>query len=93
MANSLNSNPITIDTFGADVVVSTVPMIVNSIHFHGNAVTDKFVLKDKNGKIAAQLHDADLVHFAEPQCFANPPYTMYAADQTITGAALVLIYL
>ena len=92
MANNLSGNPITIDTFGADVVVSTVPLILNAVQFHGAAATDRFILKDRNGKIAIELHDADLLHFAKPQCLSNPPYTMYTADQTITGASLVLIY-
>jgi hypothetical protein len=92
MANNLTGNPITVDTFGADVTVSTVPLIVNAVQFHGNAATDKIILKDRNGKIAMELHDADLLHFAKPQCFSNPPYYLYTADQTITGAALLLIY-
>ena len=93
MANKLNKNPIKIDTFGGDVVISTVPMLINAVSFHSGLATDVFVIKDRDGDIAIELHPADILHFTQLGRLSNPPYTMYAADQTTSGSPIALIYL
>lgn len=44
MANNLNTNPIVIDTVGADVVLSSTPLCIKAITFTSTDVADQLVL-------------------------------------------------
>ncbi len=49
MANVLTTNPIYLDTFSADIVISSVPIKVKGISFISTNADDKLVLEDING--------------------------------------------
>ena len=51
MANSLNTNPIYLDTFAADVVIRTGTVIIEDVYFETNLNNDVLVLKDAAGNV------------------------------------------
>ena len=55
MANDVKQNPITIDTWSADITISTSPVTVKKILFKSAADGDILVLENKNGDQVAWL--------------------------------------
>jgi len=55
MANNVVSNPITIDTWTADITISDSPVVVRKILFKSAADGDILVLEDKDGVQVAWL--------------------------------------
>jgi len=49
MSNSLVRNPILLDTFTSDIVISTDPITVKKVRFKSAADGDILVFEDKNG--------------------------------------------
>ena len=93
MANKLSKNPIVLDTFGSDVVVSTTPLTLNGIEFYSGTATDKFCLTDKDGDIAVKLIANESLHTAIVINLNNPPYSVLAANNTVAAGGVVNIYL
>ena len=51
MANSLNTNPIYLDTFTSDVTVVDGRVQIYAVYFETDADNDVLVLKDKDGNV------------------------------------------
>lgn len=95
MANTLNTNPIVIDTVAADVVISTAPIRIRRVDFWANAAAGKVVLKDTLGNpvvivgmIAAGGRDG--VYWEKPQ--HAPDLYLDQSDSTFPAGSTLLIY-
>lgn len=57
MANRTNSNPIVIDTWGADVVLATKgkPLVISKVIVYSGAIGDIFSLDNANGDKVFQI--------------------------------------
>lgn len=98
MANSTTTNPIIIDTFSANVVISTTPKLITHGKLSGGNAADKVVLKDKNSNIIARFsidtnsgHD-DLNLPAGSPIFADG-IQIVSADCTYAGSPTLLLYM
>lgn len=96
MANDLKKNPIFIDTFSTDVVISDTPIKVKTITFWSTAADDKLVLQDKNGVISVYLQlatakDTRQINFGEGMMFNG--LTLDVSDGTYTSASRLIIYM
>jgi hypothetical protein len=92
MANVLTTNPIYLDTFSADIVLSNRPMQINSILFYSGTNTDNFTIEDKNGVPVIQLLANQTWSPAESFSFNNPPYTVDVSDGAYAATARAFIY-
>lgn len=93
MANNLDVNPIVIDSFGSDCIVSLKNMVVTAIHFYSATATDHFSVRDKNDVEVIQLLANTNLTFSTPQQFNNAPYTAHTADGAYAASARAWIYL
>lgn len=100
MANSLKSNPITIDTVAADVDISAghtevtdTTMYIEAVRFEGSTAADVVVLKDTAGnKIVSQTSpvgggDLDRIDL---DGFPAQGLKVLAADCTITSGNFLI---
>ena len=62
MANSVARNPIYLDTFSADVTISSNPITVKKIVTFSAAAGDLFYLEDKSGNQVALIVTKTNVH-------------------------------
>lgn len=95
MANTLNTNPIVIDTLAADVVVSTVPVRMRRVDCWFNAAAGKVVLKDTLGNIKVIVGTIaaggrDGIYWESPQ--HTPDLYVDFSDSTFPAGSTLLIY-
>jgi hypothetical protein len=93
MANAINRNPISLDTFTGDITVSTVGMKVSGIHFYSATTTDHFSLEDKDGVEVIHLLANTGFSPACPLMLNNPPYTVDVSDGVYAATARAFISL
>lgn len=96
MANSTTTNPIVIDTFNADVTISTTPITVSSIVFWSTNADDKLVMEDVKGVTNVWLQIATAKSTlpwtpAKPFTFTNG-LVLDVSDGTYNTASRCLIY-
>lgn len=97
MSNSLSSNPIYIDTFSADVTISSVPISVRKIWFYTGTSPDTLVLEDLSGVISVRATTTANnlpveIDFADSG-FLFPSLIMDVSDGDYGGTPFLLIYL
>ena len=90
MANNINTNPILVDTFAGDVVLSTRPICMEGASFFSTTATDHVAVVDKNGVEVSHLWaGSDLL---VPVVLNNPPYTVDVSAGVFAGTARLFIY-
>lgn len=97
MANKLTTNPIVLDTFSADVIISTKHIIVQKIVLYSAADGDILRLEDHNGDPVFWITQTGAVDTVErdfgPDGFRFDGLQMDVSDCTGLGANdLVWIY-
>lgn len=95
MANSLVTNPIFIDTFSADVTISSTPIRVKAISFWSTAADDKLVLEDVKGVTSVYIQlatakDTKILSFGDGMIFNG--LVLDVSDGTYTSASRLIIY-
>ena len=97
MANNLTTDPIVIDTFSVDVVISAIGLKVKSIIFTSDSVGDVFVLEDVNGveifRAKINSADASIVWTPSDGQWFNKGVYLNVSRGTYTGTAKALIYI
>lgn len=92
MANDLKTNPIYLDTFSSDIVLSDRPMSIQSIQFYSGTNTDNLTIEDKNGVPIIQLLANQSWSPTDAITFSNPPYTVDVSDGAYAATARAFIY-
>ena len=97
MANNLNSNPILIDTFSADVVISRDPVVVTDIIFWSTVANDVLSIDDKDGNLVfyymlATGKDTRHVHFGKGGRVFQNGLVVDVSDGVYTTASKLLIF-
>jgi hypothetical protein len=95
MANSLNTNPIVIDTFSGDVTITTEPVQIDTISFTSSSAGDIATLDDKNGNLV-YYQSTSAANGSESLSFDGlriQGLTLDVSDGTYAGTARLLIYL
>jgi hypothetical protein len=93
MANKVTSNPITIDDFSADIVLSTTPISIKGINFYSATAADHLSIEDKDGFEIIHLLACTSFTPAAPVTLNNPPYTVDVSDGSYAASARAQIYL
>ena len=98
MANLTDTNPIVIDTFSADVVISRGPVVVTDIIFWSSAADDKVSIDDKDGNVAfyyqlATAKDTRHIHFGKGGRVFQNGLVLDVSDGAYTTASKLLIYI
>ena len=96
MANSVVTNPIVLDTFNADVVISTVPIEVRAITFKSAAAADVFALEDANGVkvvVLAQTINGGCMILPGPLRFNSLYFDNDDTNSGLGSGDYVMIYL
>ena len=97
MSNNLNTNPILIDTFSADVIISREPVVVTDIIFWSTAANDVLSLDDKDGNLVlyymlATGKDTRHIHFGKGGRVFQNGLVLDVSDGVYTTASKLLIY-
>jgi hypothetical protein len=97
MANILTTNPIVIDTMGADVTISSTAIKLFRVDFYSHAAAGKIVLKDLLGNVkvvlgvTAAAGGRDGVYWEQP-VWAQDLYLDFS-DSTFPAGSTLLIYI
>ena len=91
MANSVVTNPIVIDTFVADVVLSTTPFTIKGFHFYSGTVTDHVSVVDGRGVEIIHLI-ANTGFIPVPVTLTKPPYSVDVSAGVHAAGAKLFVY-
>lgn len=90
MANNVKTNPMVVDNFGSDVVLSTRPILMKGASFFSTTATDHVTVVDKNG--------VECIHLLANQTLDveadlnNPPYTVDVSAGVFAGTCRFFVY-
>jgi hypothetical protein len=99
MANNYKSNPIMIDTFGADLDIallafgiSEFPLLITGVLFDGGTANDKILLKNAKLKEIIQLTTSTYMKSVSMTMdkFSCSGLKLVATDQTVTSGKLFI---
>jgi len=91
MANSVVTNPIAIDTFASDVVLSTTPFTIKGFHFYSGTATDHVSVVDGNGVQVIHLLANTGVNI-EPVTLTKPPYSVDVSAGVHAAGSVLFVY-
>jgi hypothetical protein len=92
MANKVTTNPIALDSFGSDIVLTTKNLTVSGIHFYSATLTDHFSIEDKDGVEVIHIVANGSFTPSEPVHLNNGPYTVDVSDGVYAATARAFIY-
>jgi len=97
MANLIDTNPISIDTFSSDVVISRGPVVVTDIIFWSTVANDVLALDDKDGNpvlyyMLATGKDTRHIHFGKGGRVFQNGLVLDVSDGVYTTASKLFIY-